>query len=64
MIKVYDLRIPRPQYVIKGENLKGFDWSHYCHSLLASYSSNSNVVQFWDLNSTESELARKEYLKT
>ena len=64
MVKVYDLRIAKPQYVLKGENLKGFDWSHYCKSLLATFSSNSDVVQFWDLNNSESELSKKELLKS
>ena len=39
MVKVYDLRINnKAQYVLIGDNFLGFDWSHYCHSLLATFS--------------------------
>ena len=64
-IKIYDLRIPKPQYILKckdGETLRGIDWSYYRQSLLASYSSSSQEIKFWDLNNHESEEARQDYI--
>ena len=63
IVKVYDLRINKPQYVLLGDNFLGFDWSHYCHSLLATFSRNSSIVKFWDLNSSDSELAKEKLLQ-
>ena len=67
-IKIYDLRIPKPQYILKykegGDHIRGLDWSHYRQSLLASYSQNSDEIMFWDLNNHESEQARQDYFKT
>ena len=64
MIKVYDTRInSSPQYVLLGENFLGFDWSHYCHSLIATYSRNSDIVKFWDMNVSDSERAKSELLE-
>ena len=63
IVKVYDLRINKPQYVLIGEDFLGFDWSQYCHSLLATFSRNSNIVKFWDLNSSESEQAKEKLLQ-
>lgn len=67
MIKIYDLRIPKPQYILKykeGDHIRGIDWSHYRQSLIASYSQNSDEIRFWDLNNHESEQARQDYFKT
>ena len=64
MIKVYDIRINNsPQYVLQGENFLGFDWSHYCRSLIATYSRNSDIVKFWDINILESERAKAELIE-
>ena len=63
MVKVYDLRINKPQYVLYGDNLKGFDWSQYCRSLLATYSRDSSVIKFWDLQNSDSERAKESLLQ-
>ena len=65
MIKVYDIRINRPQYVLigdEGSDFMGFDWSHYCKSLIATFSKNSSIVKFWDLNNADSEKAKETIL--
>ena len=49
--------------MLLGEDFLGFDWSYYCRSLLATFSRNSNIVKFWDLNSSESELAKEKLLE-
>ena len=65
MVKVYDIRINRPQYVLIGDEsseFMGFDWSQYCKSLIATFSKNSSIVKFWDLNNVESEKAKQTIL--
>ena len=41
----------------------GFDWSQYCHSLLATYSQGKDVVRFWNLHNSESEQAKQKLLE-
>ena len=43
IVKVYDIRINRPPYVLigdEGSEFMGFDWSQYCNSLIATFSKN------------------------
>lgn len=51
-IRIFDIRInQKPQFVLRDEQILGFEWSLHSQNLIASYNRNSNIVKFWDVNS-------------
>lgn len=60
LIRIYDIRLAnRPQFVLRDEQMLGFEWSLHTANLIVSFNRNSSIVKFWDINSYMVDESRK-----